>query len=177
MDSSKKIIIAFTFTLVVFVFVVILSFVRSGSNQVSMIDVYSSLPGPVADISQFPEASQEPMIYRVDGNPPVSANRLTRSRLATQLTDDGFYTITSDSSRYDIFYNQRTLNGYIMLYDERSLDEARIAAERTLMGTLLVPQEVICTLDFSVYTNEYVNPRFSGFDLGFSFCEGSFRLP
>ena len=174
MKTKKKVLYTTSLFLSTLLVVAMLSFFSGLSQSDQAEDIYGRLP-PVVERHQLPDTDAF-MLYSFSGQ-HVAASSLVESRYAQDLTNDGLHVITTDPSQYDIFYNASTMSGFITLYNEHSLQTARALAERTLSRILWVPHSTLCDLNVSVYTNQFVNPAFSGLNLGFTDCPGSIVLP
>lgn len=141
----------------------------------------SPLPAGIAEPGAEPGSEPE-LENNVDSEPymqAASGGRVSTLGLiehpnAVMLTD-GFYQVTTDPDRFDIFYNDGNKNVFILLYQE-PLNFTRRLAEEELLATLSVSQAAICDLGVQVRTNEYVNARYAGFNLGLSFCPSGMSL-
>jgi hypothetical protein len=78
--------------------------------------------------------------------------------------------------------------GFVITYDSKdqlfniSIEQEpmganRIAAETVLLRRLGVSKETMCRLKYYLSVPEYVNERYAGPNLGFSFCPGATVLP
>ncbi len=81
-----------------------------------------------------------------------------------------------NSEWFDIFYDEPSGNIMILLYKE-PLREARDRATRVLQEKFNTTPELLCDLTINVFTNEYINPEYTGFNLGLSFCPNGVVLP
>lgn len=131
-------------------------------------------------VGTLPQSAEEP----VSGNQELyvvgaSGNRVSTVGLVEHPTavelSQGFYQISTDPERYDIFYNDSNNIIFISLYAE-PLTFTRSLAEELLRATLAVDESVLCDLGIPVRTNEYVNERYAAYNLGLSFCPDSLSI-
>ena len=80
------------------------------------------------------------------------------------------------SEYFDILYDRR--GGSITVYlHELPLSFARDVATDRLLESLGVSIETLCELNVNVQTNQFVDPDFTGQDLGLTGCPGAVALP
>lgn len=89
---------------------------------------------------------------------------------------DGTCPMAGTSKLYNIIYDSTAKSFIIGLLDE-PLSTARMQAEQYLMQTLGITQAQMCSLHYYIGTTTYVNPKYGGDNLGFSFCPGATVLP
>lgn len=68
-------------------------------------------------------------------------------------------------------------NAFSIALLKEPLRGARVSAERFLRGQLGITDAQMCSLNYYLSTDSYVNSQFSGLNLGFSFCPGATPLP
>jgi hypothetical protein len=95
-------------------------------------------------------------------------------------TEKGFYQLFKaedpNSEWFDIFYDESSGNIMILLYKE-PLREARDRATQVLQERFNATPQLLCNLNINVFTNEYINPEYTGYNLGLSFCPNGVVLP
>lgn len=89
---------------------------------------------------------------------------------------DGTCPEGAPTDRYTITYDGASRSFSVALLTE-PLKETRALAEDALMARLGLTESEMCTLDAYVGVPYFVNERFTGTNLGFSFCDGSTVLP
>lgn len=104
----------------------------------------------------------------------LPAVELISNSMTEQLADD-FYALSEDDETYQIYYHSGSGRITIMLFKE-PLGFTRSFAEKRLKETLSFSEEELCDMAVTVSTNEFVNPGYTGINLGLSFCEGSLSL-
>jgi len=77
---------------------------------------------------------------------------------------------------FNIYYYEDTKAFGVALLDE-PLGNVRARMEQFLMGELGISEQNMCRLKYFVTTTSYVNEKYSGNNLGFSFCPGATPLP
>jgi hypothetical protein len=77
---------------------------------------------------------------------------------------------------FTVYYNSGPQSFTIELTKE-PIGQARLDMEQFLLGTLGLSQQQMCSLNYYVGVTIYVNARFTGKNLGFSFCPGATALP
>lgn len=82
----------------------------------------------------------------------------------------------ASSTNFNIYYNSGAQSFTIALTKE-PIGQARLEMEQFLLGALGITQEQLCKLNYLVGVTRYVNPQFTGKNLGFSFCPGATLLP
>jgi len=82
----------------------------------------------------------------------------------------------ASSTSFNIYYNSGPQSFTIALTKE-PIGQARLEMEQFLLGSLGITQEQLCRLNYLVSVTRYVNPQFTGKNLGFSFCPGATLLP
>lgn len=92
----------------------------------------------------------------------------------------GYYNIgfQPDNPRapYSIEYISAT--GYIGIsLNKLPLRTSRLSAEMYLMHKIGMTKQQMCHLDYQVAVPNFVSSRYSGMNLGFSFCPHAVRLP
>jgi hypothetical protein len=96
------------------------------------------------------------------------------------LLEDNFYQLFKstdpNSEWFDIFYDEPSGNVMILLYKE-PLREARDRATQVLQERFNATPQLLCNLNINVFTNEYINPEYTGYNLGLSFCPNGVVLP
>jgi hypothetical protein len=94
--------------------------------------------------------------------------------------ETGFYQLFKaedpNSEWFDIFYDELSGNIMILLYKE-PLREARDKATQVLQERFNATPQLLCNLNINVFTNEYINPEYTGYNLGLSFCPNGVVLP
>jgi hypothetical protein len=93
--------------------------------------------------------------------------------------DKGFFQLFKaedpESESFDIFYDEPSGSITVFLYKE-PLRDGQYKVTDLLLKKLNTSKDIICTLDISVITNEYVNKTYAGVDLGLSVCPGHIEL-
>ncbi|MBI4067832.1 hypothetical protein HY413_00285 [Candidatus Kaiserbacteria bacterium] len=77
---------------------------------------------------------------------------------------------------FNIYYNSAPQSFTIALTEE-PIGQARLDMERFLLVALGVTEQQMCSLNYYVGVTRYVNERYTGKNLGFSFCPGATKLP
>ena len=105
----------------------------------------------------------------------LSDTPLMQSKTTSEI-ESGFYESSSNLATYGVYYFEKAGNMTVILYDADT-KQSRLDAEKYIKQTLPYTESELCAIDAMVTTNEYVNPKWSGVNLGFSFCPGSVTLP
>jgi hypothetical protein len=80
------------------------------------------------------------------------------------------------STNYNIYY-ESALQSFVIALTEEPIGQARLDMEQFLLPTLGITQQQMCSLNYYVGVTMYLNPQFTGKNLGFSFCPGATVLP
>ena len=81
-----------------------------------------------------------------------------------------------NTTDFNIFYDSIAKAFTIALLKE-PLGQTRLQMEQTLMQTLGIAQQQMCSLNYYVGTISDLNSFYAGKNLGFSFCSGATALP
>jgi hypothetical protein len=112
------------------------------------------------------------------GNPYLLNGRFGSSSV-TEL-DKGFFQLFKEddpqSEWFDIFYDEPSGSITVFLYQE-PLREARLKATTVLVSKLNTQPDILCQLNITVITNEYINSTYAGQNLGLSICPDAIALP
>ncbi len=82
----------------------------------------------------------------------------------------------ASSTGFSVYYNGVPQSFTIDLTAE-PIGEARLHMEQFMLKTLGISQQQMCNLRYLVGVTRYVNPQYTGKNLGFSFCPGATVLP
>jgi hypothetical protein len=82
----------------------------------------------------------------------------------------------ASSTNFSVYYNAVPQSFTIGLTAE-PIGEARLDMEQFMLKTLGISQQQMCNLRYLVGVTRYVNPQYTGKNLGFSFCPGATVLP
>lgn len=111
------------------------------------------------------------------GNPYVLKAAFNQTDV-TEL-DKGFFQLFKsedpESESFDIFYDEPSGSITVFLYKE-PLRDGQYRVTDLLLKKLNTTKDILCILNVSVMTNEYVNEAYAGFDLGLSVCPGHVDL-
>ncbi len=145
--------------------------------------IIRSLPNDTQTLSLQPMATSSvsntnvvrtPFTFATVSGKEYSAEPLIVNKVTKIVTTD-FYQNTLDTNTYDIFYDDGGGTTMILLYDE-DLKSARASAEKQLLSILPYTKTELCDLQITVQTNQYVNAKYSGVNLGLSFCPNSVTI-
>jgi len=80
------------------------------------------------------------------------------------------------ADNFSVLYNgeQQT---FIIDLTKEPIGQARLDMEKFIVRTLGVSGRALCNLNYRVGVTIYVNPQYTGKNLGFSFCPGATALP
>ncbi|MDE1919618.1 MAG: hypothetical protein KGH56_02855 [Patescibacteria group bacterium] len=80
------------------------------------------------------------------------------------------------AENFNVYYNS-AIQSFAIALTKEPIGQARAVMEQFLLSTLGITQQQLCSLNYLVSVPSYVNPQFSGKNLGFSFCPGATPLP
>lgn len=80
------------------------------------------------------------------------------------------------ATNFNIYY-ESALQSFVIALTDEPVGQARSDMEQFLLSTLGITQQQMCSLNYYVGVTMYLNPQFTGKNLGFSFCPGATALP
>ena len=178
----KKILIIIS--LIILVGITGFMYVQNSTDQVQPGEIEKNNNFPDID-STRPVSAQNIIIEIADGGTIEVSNFLVGSDVIIDSMNEGHYflgnqfptvdTPRSDRPAYIIDYNSEISYFNIALLEE-PLNDSRQQAEAYIKNRLGFTEEQMCSLKYTVSVPYTVNDYFSGRNLGFSFCSGSFPL-
>ncbi len=142
--------------------------VNDGSEVVDFSNINSSVETRGGSTTRLPNT-----LNTLDGK-ELSDSPIRSNENSVKLSEE-FFEISNNSDLFSVFYDSPTGNVTITLYGTDTA-QARVAAEQFILAELPYSRDDWCSTQAIVTTNEFENPRWSGINLGFSFCPGSIAL-
>lgn len=170
-------------TIIIIILITILAVVYiflRGDTPVRDSGTVTNLPNDTTQVIDGTPRNVEPDVITIrkpDGTLFNTGSILTGNN--SEEISDNFYSLGFDlvntKDDYTIYYYADSATLFVLLFSE-PLVESRKAAEQDLLSIVSSDKNVLCDLNISVRTNQYVNQWLGGQELGLSFCPGSVLL-